>query len=317
MLATPVAATLKSAFPQAHIVYCTHPSLFELLKLCKYVDELAESGKQLNVLSQRRLISSHKADLVVDLSGSSRSHMLTFLMNAQVVHYKKQSRDAAKIQHAVENFLQTLDPLGLTLPAELFPTIVIPTQLTESVRTRVYGASPQLPLIALVPGVGNLRSHRAWIEDGWIYLIADILDTHRYIPVLVGGPDERALCERIAAATQRGCVNLAGELSLPETASLLKLSQVVVSGDTGPAHIAVAAGTPVIGLYGPTFPQRSGPYGCERLVLDASARCQCHHVKQCQLTHVPGPGECMRQLMLSDIWIKLKEVLPDLQPAST
>jgi ADP-heptose:LPS heptosyltransferase len=54
-----------------------------------------------------------------------------------------------------------------------------------------------------------------------------------------------------------------------------------VSGDTGPLHIAAAMGTPLVGLYGPTWPERNGPWNPADVVISRAARCQCHHKRRC------------------------------------
>lgn len=165
-----------------------------------------------------------------------------------------------------------------------------------------------LPMIGIVPGVGKVRPHRAWLYEGWQYLIHHILEWNSHLPVLIGGPDEVELCRRLNEDSNNACLNVSGVLSLPETAAVLKACEVVISGDTGPAHLAVAVGTRVIGLYGPTFPERSGPYGCLDLVLDQSENCQCLALKQCTFANPGEPGRCMQRIMLPEVLEKLRMV---------
>jgi ADP-heptose:LPS heptosyltransferase len=261
---------------------------------------------------QRSELLGIGADLIVDLAGSFKSGLLTFMAGARVLNYCKQPPGATPKQHAVDNFLATLKPLSLKRPGTIFPTLSPPQDQIEAVQGMLHAAGVgEQSLVGLVPGVGALRPHRAWISDGWSFLPQAVRDFEGCAPVLVGGPDETALCQAISEEAQGACVNLAGALSLVETASLLKLCRVVISGDTGPAHIAVGVGTSVIGLYGPTFPARSGPYGCDDLLVDHSADCQCHDLKMCDARGAPelGPGQCMRQLMLEEIMDRLSKVL--------
>lgn len=305
MLATPVASTLKHNFPDASLTYLTHPSLAELLKLSGVIDKIIGYKKEAGLLAQRRAIMHCAPDLIVDLSGSTRSRMLTLFSKAKVLRYHKQPAGAQPIQHAVDNFLATLSELQLTLPTKLFPTISPdqPTLKAMTQRVEAAGAADKM-LVALVPGVGNLRSHRAWSKDDWLAVSKFISSSSRFFPILVGGPEEALLCDEIASAT--GAFNASGSLSLVQTAAMLNLCRLAVSGDTGPAHIAVAVGTPVIGLYGPTFPQRSGPYGCADLLIDHSHHCRCHGFKSCRVTSQPGPGDCMRQITPEEVIAKLE-----------
>jgi ADP-heptose:LPS heptosyltransferase len=57
----------------------------------------------------------------------------------------------------------------------------------------------------------------------------------------------------------------------------------MVSGDTGPTHIAAALGTPIVGIYGPTRPSRNGPISARDLTVSRDAVCQCHHLRHCRL----------------------------------
>lgn len=145
--------------------------------------------------------------------------------------------------------------------------------------------------------------------DSWKYLLSHLLERQDCLPVLIGGKDELELVEKLELENFSGCLNLIGRLSLAETAAILKECKVVISGDTGPAHLAVAVGTPVIGLYGATDPKRSGPYGYEQLVLDQSNKCECAGLKFCSFTNPGESGECMSRIMLSEVIEKLNQVI--------
>lgn len=331
MLATPVARTLKTNFPKATITYASHASLGELLGCCDSVDRFVEYRKDIGLLAQRAELLKGKPDLIVDLGGTFKTGLLTAFSGARVVSYNKQSAGALPMLHAVDNFLQTLGPLSLTAAEPCFPTMTPPADLLAAMSDRIAQAGGNgRELVGLVPGVGKLRPHRAWIQSGWRYLAAHLKERGSF-PVLIGGADDREASDAIQAEMVNdergsdvvsggpgeesinrlsGCLNLAGRLSLVETAALLKLCRLVVSGDTGPAHLAVAVGTPVVGLYGPTFPARSGPYGCERSLVDVSDQCVCHDLKECNVLGVPEPGagDCMRKITLEQIIGKLEEL---------
>ena len=57
----------------------------------------------------------------------------------------------------------------------------------------------------------------------------------------------------------------------------------MISGDTGPLHLAAAMGTPLVGLYGPTRPERNGPWDPTDEVVSRADTCQCHHKRECQV----------------------------------
>ena len=310
MLATPVAKTLKQNFPGARITFWGHTSLHELLVgLCPYIDEYIDYDKP-GLITMLKIFWSTKCDLFVDLSNSTKGMFISAFApgNLRIVAYKKQSPAVIDKMHAVENFLETIDVLCEEKPDVLFPTI-FPEALADEVVGDILGENKDKVLIALVPGVGKHRPHRAWLIDDWKYLLSHLLERQDCLPVLIGGKDEIELAEKLGLQDFAGCLNLIGKLSLSETAAILKCCKVVVSGDTGPAHLAVAVGSPVVGLYGPTDPKRSGPYGYQQLLIDQNSNCQCPGLKFCSLTKPGESGECMSRIMLPEVIEKLNSVM--------
>jgi ADP-heptose:LPS heptosyltransferase len=312
MLASPVAATLKLNFPAAKVTYWTHAELRPiLLSLCPSIDEIIDYDRKASIFELAKTFTDFKADLFVDLANNTKSKLMTLISRrTKIFRYEKQAALARPIRHAAENFLDTIRPICPQLPGFPFPTI-FPEGLAEEVVERLLAERglPNSPIIGIVPGVGKHRPHRAWIYESWVYLLQHIGRWSPHVPALIGGSDEVKLCAELEAAVGTPCLNLAGRLSLPETAALLKHCRVVVSGDTGPAHIAVAVGTPVIGLYGPTFPERSGPYGCLDMVLDQSESCACHDEKHCRFANPHDSGQCMARIMLVDVVERLQQFL--------
>jgi len=95
---------------------------------------------------------------------------------------------------------------------------------------------------------------------------------------ILGGNEDRPLGELISRSDPARCLDLTGRLSLTEMVEWIRLSELMVSNDTGPMHVAAALGTPVVALFGPTEPRRTGPYH------------QLDHVLQLDLPCVP----CMK-----------------------
>lgn len=311
VLATPVASTLKQNFPGAKITYWSHASLRPLLlSLCPYIDDFIDFNKELGFLEQRKILLGLKPDLFIDLSNSTRGLLMPLFGKLDVFRYQKNANDGPDQQHAVGNFLETVKSICPITPQKLFPTI-FPDAIAEELVPQLMsqGNAAMRPLIGIVPGVGQLRPHRAWLFDGWVYLLRHILALDSHAIVLIGGADDFELAQRINAELDGRCLNFCGQLKLDETAAVLKCCDVVISGDTGPAHIAVAVGTPVIGLYGPTYPARSGPYGYFDYILDQSPSCQCRFEKHCKLAGPSDSGECMGRIMLPEVIEKLQRLI--------
>lgn len=101
---------------------------------------------------------------------------------------------------------------------------------------------------------------KIWPQRHWVNLI-DQLHRAGYRAVLVGGPDEAEEARQIAQACESTPLVLTGKTTLGQLAAVLAQSTLMVGSDSGPLHLAVALGTRVVGLYGPTSSVRYGPFG--------------------------------------------------------
>lgn len=142
------------------------------------------------------------------------------------------------------------------------------------------------PVVALHAGAQNGRAKR-WPAASWSAL-ADLLIAELGVQVLLtGSAGDGPLVSAIHRQMRRpyGAANLAGRTTLAELVAVLDQCDLLISGDSGPLHIACALGTPVVGLYGPTDPALSGPVADDAVVLrqeiwcapcyDASAAADC------------------------------------------
>jgi|AGTN01.2.fsa_nt_gi ADP-heptose:LPS heptosyltransferase len=304
VLATPVAKILKRNFPNARLTYWAHPTLKVILTdMCPVIDDFVDYERR-TLSANRSILKKLGADLFVDLSGSLKGRLIPLLLTGSV-HYRKQSRSASLPQHAVDNFIDTIRPLCKEIPDSLFPTLFPSHGSSFIERTLNPSNTNKLPLIAVVPGVGNVRPSRAWPYERWRALLDVLIDRGSHFPVIIGGADDAQEGERLSTECKGRTLNLCSKLALEETATLLKECALVVSGDTGPAHIAVAVGTPVVGLYGPTLAGRSGPFGCEKLVLTQEQSCRCAGEKMCRYATMGSSGECISRITVDEVLAKI------------
>lgn len=298
VLATPVAMNLRQAFPEAKITWVAHDSVVPLLSCCPAIAEFIPAS----AVDLRTKMQAAKPDLVIDLSGSPKS-MLQTLFLSKTLRYKKKENAL----HAVDNYLETISPVCKIMEPEiLFPSLFLAEPAKDKIRNMLQREHRRL--LALVPGVGALRPHRAVSEEQWVALAKNILWERDHAVMLIGGMDERTLCSRIAERVGEYCFNLAGRLNLQETAAALSVCDGTVSCDTGPAHISVAVGTPVVGLYGPTTLERSGPYGFSKLAVSVSDKCGCKGRKTCKYN--AGSGKCMNEIDMKLVYSNLAGLFP-------
>jgi lipopolysaccharide heptosyltransferase II len=122
--------------------------------------------------------------------------------------------------------------------------------------------------------------------------------------VILGGPGEAGLGKETAAAAGVDLLDLTGRTSLPEMVEWIRRSAVVVSNDSGPMHVAAALGRPVVAVFGPTEPRRTGPYGQSDRVLQhrglACVPCmsdRCQHVEFLACLHAIGPAQVAERVL--------------------
>ena len=128
------------------------------------------------------------------------------------------------------------------------------------------------PLVVLHPGATNGEAKR-WPLPYWKTLVSRLIGAGTTV-VLAGGPADRHLAQAVVAgvSTQPGDstrrpIDLTGRTTLPALLALLEQADVLVSGDSGPLHLAIALGRPTVAIFGPTDPIVSGPYRAPKTVL--------------------------------------------------
>ena len=157
--------------------------------------------------------------------------------------------------------------------------------------------------IAAMGGAGNyvvLNPGAAWPNKRWPpelfgALAAALFARTRLRSVVTWGPSERELAEVVCRGSD-GAAQPAPPTSIADLAVLVRDAALVISGDTGPLHIAAAMGAPLVGLYGPTWPERNGPWHADDEVISRAGECVCHHKRRC-LRGSP----CIHDIALSDI----------------
>ncbi|MGQ9662608.1 MAG: glycosyltransferase family 9 protein [Kiritimatiellia bacterium] len=223
-------------------------------------------------------------DLLVDLQGLLKSAVLTRLARGRIRIGPSFQREGAfllysvvagqrnKNRHAVEECLDVVRFLGLDVLQPVFP-----------VRLPVL----QRPLTAPRPRVAIVPLSR-WTTKNWP--VGHFIEVARRLSkecsaslFVIGNGDSVTAARQIESALSGRVVNLAGRSSLIETANTLAAMDLVISNDSGPMHMAAALGIPVLALFGPTDPVRTGPFGPQHRVLTADVPCRPCFSRSCRL----------------------------------
>ena len=298
----PAFAALRRRYPEARIDWLVEPPHREILTMVKGLSNVValkgrSMGGWFETIGELR---ARRYDLALDFQGLIKSATLARLSGASTVigfDSKSLREPAARLfysrsvligrgGHVIEkNLALASEVLGerVTLhePSEQadedFPLRDMESAVLEGLRAQ------GVTRFALV-NPGAAWPNKRWPAERFGAIAKDLSDTHGLTPVVLWGPGERVLAETVASASDGRAV-IAAETRLPDLVALARAATFAISGDTGPLHIACAAGTPTVSLFGPTDAVRNGPWNADDIVLTRYQTCACHYKRQCQQPH--------------------------------
>jgi heptosyltransferase I len=279
--ALPVLRTLQHHWPQTRITWIIGKNEHALVSKIDGV-EFITFDKSLGFGAYkdiRRKLARRRFDVLLHMQVSLRASLTSLLIRADIklgfdrarakdlqwLFTNAMIKAASTRQHVVDSFIEF--PRCLGLDPVLRWELPVSVQALDSVKHMLSGDR----LMVINPcAVAKSRNWRNWTAEGYAEVADYAAGHHGMTVVLSGGPssDERNMADRIVALCSHKPQNLVGNTSLPQLVALLSLAAVVIAPDTGPAHIASALGTPVIGLYAATNPQRAGPYNFIQYVIN-------------------------------------------------
>lgn len=186
--------------------------------------------------------------------------------------------------HALLRNLMLLEAIGI--PAGSVAYRIPVTDADRAAVFRLLGDGER-PLVAINP-VAQWET-KLWRNDGFARLADGLVRDRSVRAVFTGGPDDVPMVAAIQKKMTEPSLNLAGKTSLPMLAALLAQSSCLVTTDTGPMHLGAAVNTPVVALFGPTAPWRTGPYGPGHHVVRTGAPCSPCFKRKCRF----GDRHCM------------------------
>lgn len=272
--ALPSLYVLRKTYPDARITWAVHPAFAGILPGKPWVDEVylvdRKKIKKLSYLKQvHHDLKSRHFDLVIDLQMIAKSALISLISGcSRRIGYWDAREGSFLVNHPIkgphqhghiiEQLLDVMRYLGCTVDSIEFPFRDL-TESTLTITEKLHAKGIHSPYVMLVPGTRG--EQKKWPVSHYIEL-ARKLSAANIACVVSGVPSEKDMADAIVdGAASPLVVSLAGETTLLELAALEKMAAMHVSSDTGPLHIANAMKTPIIALFGPTLPERSGPYG--------------------------------------------------------
>ena len=281
--ALPIVQAIKDAAPHLTLGWVVRRRCADILRGKPSIDHLyvmPDRPSLRELLNLRRELRLGHYDMALDMQGLALSGLVTYLSGAPIRLGWDRNREMnalflthpivpgkSKSSHEVDLLYGFADALGVHAEhPEFTPQPYLASE--GAAQAGEWLASLSRPRIAL--NVGASRAYKRWPLENWTQTAQCLTQSGRSI-VFVGDKTDAESVAQITPHLTGGFVNLAGETTLRELASVLAACDLLVSGDSGPMHLAVAVGTPVIAIFGATNPARHGPYGARNTVLHSPA----------------------------------------------
>ena len=302
----PAAAALRRAYPEARIDWIVDEKHREILDLVAGLDRVIVLRRPAvrGWIEATRQLRAGRYDVALDFQGLMKSAVLARASAARRVlgfsiwHLREKgarpfysesietgASEPGQTLHIVQKNLQLLTAVGVADAVVEFPLVRVPSAARDTMVAQAGGR----PIALINPGAA--WPNKCWYSDRFGEIAAFLRDVRGMEPFVLWGPGERGLAERVIEASQ-GAGRLAPATRLADLVEICRDAAIMVSGDTGPLHIAAAVGTPIVSIFGPTDPARNGPWRPEDVTVSRYAACGCHYDRRCRqeewcLTTIP------------------------------
>ena len=325
----PLLSVLKDNFPAARIDWLVEEEAFEIIKGHPAVNRVIVSHRK---SWQKKLskgteyssvireffrfikdIRSYEYDLVIDLQGLFKSGVLTGLSRGKRKIGMAGAREGGWLflnerpvavdyeKHAIDLYLKFAEYLGCNSTSWNGNIYISQNDKRLINKLLDMDSLEKRPLVVINP-MAKWKT-KLW-EPERFALLADRLRHDLSCEIFfTGSSQDWTTIEDISKMMKEKPRNLAGQTGLKELAYLYTRCEALVTTDTGPMHIAVAMGCPVVALFGPTAPWRTGPYGPGHSVIRAEMDCSPCFKKKCD--HMT----CMKEITVEDVFEATKNII--------
>ncbi len=310
-----VLSTLHEHFPEAKIDWVVASGFEGILEKHPIVNKLwiikKDHWKKLSRLLStaqdiRELaltLRAEKYDLVIDLQGLLRSGLITHSTKAPVRIGFREAREGSRLFythavtggsdiHAVDRYLKIAEALGCDVTNIAFPLPLVKEAQDIADLKKSLG-----DYAVFVPGARKPANR--WPAERYGALASRI----PIAAVILGSRADTPLVETVVSASGNKAVSLAGKTDIKGLIHIIRGSRFMVCNDTGPMHIAAALQVPVVALFGPANPRRTGPYGQLHRVINHNLPCAPCYKKECK------KPICMEAISIGEVETAASEII--------
>jgi heptosyltransferase-2 len=317
VMSVPALRALRRVLPDAKITLVIRPGVRGLFADADFIDELLvyDRRSMFSAFGQVREWKKRNFDLALLFQNAFEAALIPFLAGVPLrLGYATESRQALlshplalpdwrSTRHEVFYYLY----LVTALEQLLYQTSTIceadpdaSLELSESRRQeaarilQAIGVNSDRSIVAICPGSINSRAKR-WPAESFAQLADRLLEERRQV-VLVGSKAEEDVSQEVTSRMRNKPVVLTGKTTIDQLTSVLGVVDLVLTNDTGPAHIAAALGRPTLVIFGPTNPLTTRPFSGQAEILRHPPECAPCMLRDCPIDH-----RCMTAITVEEV----------------
>lgn len=320
LLSTPAIRAVRKRYPKARIIALFNKDNIELFSNNPHIDGVVPYyGGYKRFNATVAALEKYSFDLALIFHGNEpQATPMCYLAGARFImklpnnsdyNFLLSNREPVvtwdEMGHGIEGRLKTAELAGCApdgFEMELF------TERTDTEKALEFlgkeGVANETLLIGLQPGASTVS--RQWFPERFTRLGKNLLAVYPEARIVItGSPSEAELCKKIAGGIGEAAIVAAGRLQLRQVPPLIKRLGVLVTGDTGPMHIAIAVGTPVVALYAVADSKKTGPLNDKHRhrVIQKGRTCEPCVSKKCEYQ------KCMEAISVEEVEAAVVEVL--------
>ena len=325
LMTIPALRALRRVLPDAHITLVIRPGTKGLFSDVDFIDEILVYDRKnaFSVVPQVREWKRRRFDLAVLFQNAFEAALIPFLAGVPLrLGYATESRQALlthplplpdwrSSRHEVFYYLYVVTALeqmlfGRSTVCEAEPDASIQISDVRKAQAaellRAYGVSEEDSVVAICPGSINSRAKR-WSPESYATLADRLIESKRRV-LLIGSKDETDVSEDVTRRMRQQPIVLTGRTTLDQITAVLDRADLIVTNDTGPAHIGAALGRPTIVIFGPTNPLTTRPFAPEAVILRHPPDCAPCMLRDCPIDH-----RCMTAITVDEVFEQSHELL--------
>ncbi|MCK5595156.1 glycosyltransferase family 9 protein [bacterium] len=315
--ALPVLTTLKKHYPEAEVAWIVKNKFSDLLTDNPDLTDIIPFDDN-SFLQLIKTLRKRDFDVALDLQGLFRSGILAYFSKAshRIGFSRINSRELScmfsnqritppqKAVHVVDKNLSLLESMGISEYVYDFKIHMSAQDLRFA--KEFFVLKKLVPerdkIIMLNPGAG--WPTKCWPAENFLRL-ADKLTKYSNLNakvIMSWGPQEKGLMKNIKNDTNNS-IAIMPQSTIKQLAATIKSCDLFVGSDTGPTHLAAALEVPVVGLYGPSDPERNGPYGTKNIIIQKDIPCISCWKRKC------AKIDCMKDISVDEVFEACIELL--------